>query len=37
MTITIIVITLFFVSLSVAPMLVEGDPDSRKASIILPE
>lgn len=37
MTITIIVITLFFVSLSVAPMMVESDPDTRKASIMLPE
>ncbi len=37
MTITIIVITLFFVSLSIAPMMIDGDPDTRKASIILPE
>lgn len=37
MTVTIIVITLFFLSLSVAPMMMESDPDTRKASIILPE
>jgi hypothetical protein len=37
MIFTIIVITLFFASLSVVPMLVESDPDTRKASIILPE